>query len=78
MRKLTRKQLARYDGKDGSPAYTAYDGKIYDLSDSFLWQKGRHQVRHLAGQDLTGELETAPHGAELLERFPLVALLVDD
>ena len=78
MRKLTGEQLSRYDGKDGSPAYIAYDGKIYDVSDSFLWQKGRHQVRHLAGQDLTGELATAPHSAELLEPFPLIGILVDD
>lgn len=78
MRRLTREQLSHYDGKDGSPAYIAFDGKIYDVSDSFLWQQGRHQVRHHAGQDLTGKLETAPHGAELLEPYPLVALLVDD
>ncbi len=77
MRKLTREELKRYNGQGGAPAYTAYQGKVYDVSASFLWQQGRHQVVHLAGVDLTAALDTAPHGADLLDRFPVVAVLVD-
>ena len=77
MRGLTRKQLAHYNGQDGVSAYIAYQGRIYDVSRSFLWQKGRHQVRHAAGTDLTAELDAAPHGADLLERFPVIGVLVD-
>lgn len=77
MRAFSREELARCNGQDGAPAYIAYEGKVYDVSHSFLWQKGRHQARHPAGVDYTGALAQAPHGADLLERVPLVGLLVD-
>jgi predicted heme/steroid binding protein len=76
MRRLTREELSQYNGKEGSPAYIAYQGKIYDVSHSFLWQKGRHQVLHAAGMDLSAELDAAPHGADMLERFPVIGVLV--
>ena len=78
MRLITREELARNDGRNGNPAYFAYEGYVYDASDSFLWKNGRHQVLHSAGVDLTGELEDAPHGADLLERTPLIGKLVKD
>ena len=43
-----------------------------------LWQRGRHQVRHPAGVDCAGGLNEAPHGADLLERFPVVGILVTE
>lgn len=30
---------------------------------------------HIAGKDLTGDLEQAPHGTDLLKRFPIVGML---
>lgn len=75
MRSFSKEELARYNGNNGAPAYVAYKGKVYDVSGSFLWQKGRHQVLHNAGQDLTDSLEQAPHGVEMLERFPMVGTL---
>ena len=78
MRHFTTKELARYTGKDGTPAYIACNGKVYDVSLSFLWQDGKHQVIHHAGVDLTGGLDEAPHSADLLERFPVVGTLQDD
>jgi len=75
MRRFVKDELARYDGKDGARAYIAYKGKVYDVSNSFLWQRGRHQVLHTAGQDLTGSLEGAPHGEDLLDRVPIVGVL---
>ncbi len=62
------------DGVRG-PAYVAYAGRVYDVSGSFLWQKGNHQGLHRAGRDLTAELENAPHGADFLQRFPVVGRL---
>jgi len=78
MRGFTRKELAQYNGKDGASAFIAYEGKVYDVSRSFLWQDGRHQVLHTAGLDLTADLDQAPHGADLLERFPVIELLDED
>lgn len=74
---FTREELSQYNGKDGASAYIAYESKVYDVSHSFLWQKGRHQVLHAAGMDLTTELNAAPHGADILERFRVIGMLID-
>ncbi|MGD2206768.1 MAG: cytochrome b5 domain-containing protein [Anaerolineae bacterium] len=77
MQRFTREELADYDGKNGGPAYIAFEGRVYDVSHSFQWQRGRHQVRHQAGVDYTDGLDQAPHGSDLLERLPVSGLLVD-
>ena len=71
-------ELRRYDGKGGNPAYVAYEGKVYDVSNSFLWKEGVHQVTHKAGEDLTEAMKDAPHGADLFERFPVVGKLIKE
>lgn len=78
MRRFTKEELARYDGQDNRPAFIAFDGKVYDMSRSFLWQSGKHQVFHFAGTDLTNALAQAPHGSELIDRFPCVGVLVEE
>jgi predicted heme/steroid binding protein len=75
MKEFTKEELAHYDGKKGKPAYVGYDGRVYDVSASFLWKDGTHQVLHSAGVDLTVALEQAPHGADALRKFPLVGIL---
>lgn len=75
-RKLTVEELKQYDGKNGKPAYIAYKGKVYDVTDNFLWQDGDHQGQHAAGKDLTEDLANAPHGEENLERVKLIGILV--
>jgi predicted heme/steroid binding protein len=74
-RKFTVKELEEYDGKSGKPAYIAYKGKVYDLSQSSLWSGGEHMGMHQAGKDITEELELAPHGEENLERVKMVGVL---
>ena len=78
MKSISRDELARCDGRDGRPAYIAYQGKVYDATDSFLWKGGRHQAMHDAGMDLTDILDQAPHGPDLLERVPVVGILMED
>jgi predicted heme/steroid binding protein len=75
MLKLTRKELLKYNGRDGAPAYVAYRGKVYDVSDAFLWKGGRHQALHESGRDLTDALDEAPHGPEFLDRYSVVGEL---
>lgn len=75
MKSFSKEELAQYNGNNGAPAYVAYKGKVYDVLGSFLWRRGRHQVLHNAGQDLTDSIEQAPHGVEMLERFPMVGTL---
>ncbi|MGQ9609547.1 MAG: cytochrome b5 domain-containing protein [bacterium] len=77
LKKFTLDELAKYNGKDGNPIYVAYKGKVYDLSESELWEEGDHQGLHEAGKDLTKDMEDAPHDPDELERFPIVGELVE-
>jgi predicted heme/steroid binding protein len=76
MKTFSRQELKKYDGSQGI-SYVAYRGKVYDVSKSFHWKKGAHQVTHKAGQDLTEALEEAPHLPDRLFRFPVVGSLED-
>jgi predicted heme/steroid binding protein len=76
MLELTEQELARHNGIDGARAYIAYEGRIYDVTESWLWRRGRHGAAHHAGTDLTQAMAQAPHGADLLERCPQVGVLV--
>jgi len=75
MKEFTQEELAQYNGKNGLPAYTAYKGKVYDVSGSFLWKDGNHQALHNAGTDLSAAMEQAPHGDDILDKFPVVGML---
>jgi predicted heme/steroid binding protein/uncharacterized membrane protein len=75
MKEFTYEELLSFDGKEGRPAYIAFQGKIYDVTKSPLWSKGLHMNRHPSGKDLTGEISAAPHGTEVLERYPQVGVL---
>jgi len=75
-KKFTLEELKKYDGKDGRPAYIAYKGKVYDVTDNYLWIEGNHQGQHEAGKDLTEEMALAPHGEETLQRVKLIGVLV--
>jgi predicted heme/steroid binding protein len=75
-RKFTLEELEQFDGKDGRPAYVAYKGKVYDVTDDFLWVDGDHQGEHVAGKDLTEQMAQAPHGEESLERVKVIGTLV--
>ncbi len=74
--KFAPEELSRFDGSEKRPAYIAYKGKIYDVSSSKLWVEGNHVRKHLAGNDLTGALNTAPHGEEKVLQMPLVGELL--
>jgi len=75
-RKFTPEELKQYDGREGRPAYIAYKGKVYDVTESYLWINGVHQGQHEAGKDLTKEMALAPHGEETIERVKLIGVLV--
>ncbi len=74
-KKFTLEELAKYNGKNGSPAYIAFKGKIYDVTESSFWMGGDHLGAHEAGKDLTLEIDLAPHGPENLERMKIVGVL---
>jgi predicted heme/steroid binding protein len=75
-RKITLQELAENNGKNGKPAYIAYQGKVYDVSNSAFCMEGDHMGSHEAGKDLTSEIELAPHSEEVIKRTVLVGTLV--
>jgi predicted heme/steroid binding protein/uncharacterized membrane protein len=72
MKEFTAEELSSFNGKEGKPIYITFQGKVYDVTKSPLWAKGLHMNRHPAGKDLTGEISAAPHGPEVLERYPQI------
>jgi predicted heme/steroid binding protein/uncharacterized membrane protein len=75
MKEFTLKMLAENNGENGKPTYIAYKSKVYDVSDSRLWRYGTHMKRHKAGNDLTTDIQAAPHETDVLERYPQIGVL---
>ena len=73
--KFTIDELSKYNGKNGNPAYVAYKGKVYEVTDSSFWMDGDHLGSHEAGKDLTEEIELAPHGPDNLDRVKEIGIL---
>jgi len=74
MRKFNSEELKQSDGKGGRPAYIALNGKVYDVTGSYLWTNGEHQGEYFAGHDLTSTLANAPHSEEKLDNFKQVGI----
>lgn len=75
MKEFTSDELAKYNGKNGNPAYVAYGGTVYDVTDSAMWGDGEHEYTHSAGADMTEEHASAPHDVYITD-FPEVGRLV--
>lgn len=75
MKDMTLAELAAFNGRDGQPAYVAYGGVIYDVTESAMWGNGDHEGMHDAGKDLTGEHDDAPHDVYITD-FPEVGRLI--
>jgi 2-oxoglutarate/2-oxoacid ferredoxin oxidoreductase subunit beta len=76
LKSFTLEELQRFDGMEGRPIYIAYKGKIYDISKSPLFQGEKRMRCHVAGKDLTKDIEIAPHGEDLVFKFQVVGRLV--
>ena len=68
-------ELKSFNGENGRPIYIAYKGRVIDVTASKMWRGGTHMKRHAAGQDLTAEMQDAPHDIEVLDRYPQVGVL---
>lgn len=79
MKTLSKEELSKNNGKNVAPSFIAYKGKVYDVTKSSRWEDGEHENMHNAGKDLTDDLESmAPHGTDVLERFPVIGTLSED
>jgi predicted heme/steroid binding protein len=72
---ISRAQLALRNGQDKVEVWVAYKGQVYDVSASRLWRNGKH-YEHWAGQDLTAELDDAPHTDKVFEKFKVIGKLI--
>ena len=70
----TKSQLALRNGQDKPEIWCAFKGLIYDVSLSKLWRNGKH-YEHWAGQDLTEEMEDAPHTVNVFDKFTVIGKL---
>jgi predicted heme/steroid binding protein/uncharacterized membrane protein len=66
--------IQQNDGKNGARALVVVDGNVYDVTESAKWPAGAHMRRHQAGQDLSSDIKSAPHGLEVLSRVSMVGL----
>ena len=74
IKEYTLEELAEYNGKNGK-IYVAYQGQVYDVSDSsYLWKDGSHKGCN-AGKDITEEIDKTQHGAGILKVYPVVGTL---
>jgi predicted heme/steroid binding protein len=75
-RKFTLDELSKFDGKEGRPAFVAYNGKVYDVTEANLWSDGNHMGEHDAGKDLTQGMVASPHGNSIVENMKIVGELI--
>ena len=47
---------------------------MYDVTESSQWIDGEH-LGHMAGQNLTDEMDVAPHSEEVMERIKVVGVI---
>ncbi len=71
---ITKKQLSLRNGNDKVEIWCAFKGLVYDVTKSRMWKNGKH-YEHWAGQDLTAELEDAPHNENVFDKFKVVGKL---
>ena len=72
---LTVEELAMYDGSGDNPAYIAYEGNVYDVSNVAAWSGGSHNGVS-AGTDITAAIANAPHGTNPIDGLTLVGELL--
>jgi predicted heme/steroid binding protein/uncharacterized membrane protein len=76
MQQFSEEELRQYNGRDGMPAYIAYNGQVYDVTSSKFWKEGTHFKKHFGGCDLSAEMANAPHSDEVFENYPCIGVFI--
>lgn len=78
LKSLTLKELSKYDGKNGNPAYIAVNGIIYDVTNDAVFKKSPHNSVIL-GADITKEFKVCHNADEsVLAKLPIVGKVIYD
>jgi len=77
MEQMDKDELQQYDGTEDKKAYVAYQGRVFDVTQSKLWKNGLHFKTHQAGGDLTEAMKAAPHGPNVMGRLEQVGKLAE-
>lgn len=74
-RVFTLVELAQYNGDNGTDAYIAVSGTVYDVTNADGWTNGWHKGQHLAGTDATAAFADSPHSESILNGLPVMGVL---
>lgn len=78
LKELTLEELAKYDGKNGKPAYIAVNGIIYDVTNEEIFKQSPHNSLNL-GSDITKEFNGCHNENEsILAKLPIVGTVIYD
>lgn len=61
-------ELKRNTGERGTRKFIAFNSIVYDVTDCPKWRLDMHEFLHFPGQDLSFELEEAPHEEDVFIR----------
>ena len=74
-RTFTAEELAKYNGKNGIPAYVAVNGTVYDVTNVAAWGAAMH-FGLTAGNDLTTQFAACHAGQAILQNIPILGKMV--
>lgn len=73
-RVFTLEELAKFNGRNGVPAYVAVNGVVYDVSRERTWGGASH-FGLTAGKDLSAQFNSCHGMANKLARLPKIGVL---
>ena len=68
---FTKEELAKYNGRNGMPAFVAVNGTVYDVTNNAAWGAATH-FGLSAGNDLTAQFASCHTNQPILQKLPAV------